>query len=120
PRRERSMVKRKVPANVGRLIACWQAVVAGLACAVGLFAGGAAAASAASFAYVANSGSNSVSAFSIGPGGGLSAVQGSPFVAGTEPVAVAVSPDRAQLYVANSGSNSVSAFSIGPGGGLSA
>jgi hypothetical protein len=69
---------------------------------------------------VTNNGSNNVSAFAIGAGGGLSAVSGSPFGAGTSPEGVAVSPDGGHLYVTNNGSNNVSAFAIGAGGGLSA
>jgi DNA-binding beta-propeller fold protein YncE len=104
----------------GQLIACWQAVVAGFLCALILLAGAASAASAAPFAYVANNGSSDVSAFSIGPDGGLTALPGSPFTVApaTSPVGVAVSPDGAHLYATNAGSHNVSAFAIGPGGGL--
>jgi hypothetical protein len=42
--------------------------------------------------YVTNFVSNTVSGFSIGPGGGLTALPGSPFPAGSNPVAVAISP----------------------------
>ena len=64
--------------------------------------------------------SGNVSAFSIGSGGGLTAVSGSPFAAGGKPYGVAVSPDGAHLYVTNENLSSVSAFSIGSGGGLTA
>lgn len=55
---------------------------------------------------------NGVLAFSIGSNGALSAISGSPFVAGTQPVALAATPQGSLLYVANHGSNSVSAFVI--------
>ena len=40
------------------------------------------------FLYVANAGSNNLSAFTIGPGGTLTAVQGFPFPAGSDPEAL--------------------------------
>ena len=77
------------------------------------------------FAYVANAGGNSVSAYSVdAESGALAAVPGSPFAAGTTPTSVAVAnttsttltafPElTAQFaYVVNSGSGSVSAYSI--------
>ena len=67
----------------------------------------------AQFAYVANSGDNTVSAYSIGANGALTPVPGSPFAAGSEPVSVAVDPTGKFAYVANPSGNNVSAYSIG-------
>ena len=74
--------------------------------------------SGAQVAYVANSGSNDVSAYTISPTTGvLLAVAGSPFAAGTTPNAVTVSPNGQFLYVANGGGN-VSAYTIASGTGV--
>ena len=62
--------------------------------------------------YVANSNSNNVSAFGIGPTGALSPVAGSPFAAGTNPVFAKVDPSGKFLYVANFGSNDITGFQI--------
>jgi 6-phosphogluconolactonase (cycloisomerase 2 family) len=67
------------------------------------------------FLYATDSANNKIAAFSIAAGGGLSPVAGSPFVAGTKPVAVAVDSTASFLYVANQGSNNVSAFKINGG-----
>jgi 6-phosphogluconolactonase len=70
------------------------------------------------FAYVANNGTasgkpGSVSAFTISPRtGALVSVQGSPFTAGTNPLAAAISPDGKYLYVVNYNSSNVSIFAI--------
>jgi 6-phosphogluconolactonase (cycloisomerase 2 family) len=70
------------------------------------------------FAYVANSGDNNVSAFSIDNASGtLTPVTGSPFSGGSNPISVAVDPSGAFAYVVNSASNNVSAFSIDPATG---
>src|SRR5260221_717894 len=72
----------------------------------------------AQFAYVANSESNNVSAYSIGANGALTPVPGSPFAAGIFPVSVAVDPTAKFAYVTNLVSNNVSAYSIGANGAL--
>ena len=72
----------------------------------------------AQFAYVANEGGNTVSAYSIGAGGTLTPVPGSPFATGTKPLAVAVDPKGKFAYVANYDDNTVSAYSIGATGAL--
>jgi 6-phosphogluconolactonase (cycloisomerase 2 family) len=74
----------------------------------------------AQFAYVVNSGDNTVSAYSIGSNGALTPVPGSPFaVMGLPaPVSVAVDPTGKFAYVANAGANTVSAYSIGSNGAL--
>ena len=63
------------------------------------------------FLYVANEGSNDISAYSLGAGGSLTALTSSPFAAGDEPSALAVDPTGSFLYVANS-SGTVSVFAI--------
>jgi 6-phosphogluconolactonase len=69
------------------------------------------------FVYVANQGSNNVSAYKLGAGTGiLTAVPGSPF-ASTQPAAVAVDPTGKFAYVANAVSNTVSAYAIAPASG---
>ncbi len=74
--------------------------------------------SAAQVAYVANSGSNDVSAYTVSSTTGvLTAVAGPPFAAGTTPNAVTVSPNGQFLYVANGGGN-VSAYTITAGTGV--
>jgi 6-phosphogluconolactonase len=65
------------------------------------------------FVFVANSGSNNVSAYTINPtSGALAAVSGSPFAAGTNPMSVSTDFPGRFAYVANNGSNNVSGFSI--------
>ncbi len=71
------------------------------------------------FAYVANYLSNNVSAYSINSATGLlTAVAGSPFVAGTNPTAAAVDPKGKFVYVANASSSNVSAFNINAATGV--
>ncbi len=77
------------------------------------------------FLYVANSGSNDVSAFSIGGTGLLTLIPPSgtsrnPIsTGGKAPKGIAISPNGSFLYVANSGSNDVTVFQIGANGLLS-
>lgn len=74
------------------------------------------------FLYVANSGSNNVTAFSIGATGlvGLITPSGAntnPLsTGGTVPKSMAISPNGSFLYVANSGSHNVTVFQIGANG----
>ncbi len=73
------------------------------------------------FLYVANTGSNSISAFSIcdvangtgcsTPNGFLAPVAGSPFPTQPGPVAIAMDPSAAFFYVADSQANQVSEYS---------
>ena len=72
----------------------------------------------AEFVYVANAGSNNVSAYSIGPNGALTPVAGSPFPAGSDPRSLAVDLFRRFVCVANALSNNVSVYRIGANGGL--
>ena len=65
------------------------------------------------FVYVANAGSDNVSAYTIdAASGALTPVAGSPFAAGSRPAEVAVDPSGKFVYVANQGSNNVSAYTI--------
>ena len=74
------------------------------------------------FLYVANSGSNDVTAFSIGGTGLLSPIASSGAIANpvktsvTVPKGMVVSPNGSFLYVANSGAHTVAAFQIGVNG----
>jgi 6-phosphogluconolactonase len=63
------------------------------------------------FLYVANSFTNTVSAYAISPTG-LTVLGGSPFAVGLAPSGLALPPSGAFLYVANSGTNNISAFNI--------
>ena len=65
------------------------------------------------FVYVANGGSNNISAYAINAANGaLTAISGSPFPAGNVPYAIAVDPSGKFAYVANQGGGNVSAFAI--------
>ena len=71
------------------------------------------------FIFVANKGSNNISAFSVNPTSGLlTAVPGSPFPAGAAPVALAMGDGF--LFAANSGSNNVSVYTVHTGAGTGA
>ena len=62
-----------------------------------------------------------MSGYSLGAGGALTALAGSPFAAGGGPSAAAVDPAGNFLYVANAVSGNVSVFAIEAGtGALSA
>jgi 6-phosphogluconolactonase len=50
--------------------------------------------------------------FSIGSGGSLSEISGSPYAVGTGPTAVNLDPTGSYVYVANKGSNNISAFTL--------
>ena len=62
-------------------------------------------------------GGPTVSVFSVGPGGALTKLPGSPFRTGASP-SVAFSPSGALLATANYGDNTVSVFSVGTGDAL--
>jgi len=70
--------------------------------------------------YVANSGSNNVSAFTIGSGGALTPISGSPYSVGNAPSFITSNSGGSILFVANKGSANVSSFQIGGGGSLTA
>ena len=65
------------------------------------------------FAYVTNRGSNNVSAYSVDAAtGALTAIAGSPFPAGTFPVAIAIDQTGHFAYVVNQTDATISAFTI--------
>jgi 6-phosphogluconolactonase len=65
------------------------------------------------FVYVANQGSNNISAFALTVStGALTAIAGSPFAAANQPSSVAVDPTGSFTYVVNSGSNTVAGYAI--------
>ena len=69
------------------------------------------------FAYVANNGDDSLSLYTIGASGALTAM--SPLsVGGTGPQALATDPSNHHLYVANGTDSSLSQYTIGPDGKL--
>lgn len=70
------------------------------------------------FAYVANSGSNDVSAFAINPGTGALTSVAAPVAAGTGPGAVAVDPAGQFVYVSNKTSNNVFRYTLNPSTGV--
>jgi 6-phosphogluconolactonase (cycloisomerase 2 family) len=70
----------------------------------------------AKFVYVPNYNDNSLSLYSIGPNGSLTAL--STVATGNAPVSVAPDPTGRYLYVTNSGDNTVSAYTIGLTGTL--
>ncbi len=77
------------------------------------------------FAYVANTDSNNVSAYSVDPATGLlSAIAGSPFVAGPGPVSIALDRFNRYVYTANGASPliggnviNMSGFTVNPATG---
>jgi len=71
------------------------------------------------FAYVANNGSNNVSAYAIDDDtGAIAAITGSPFIAGTGPQSVTTDPSGKFAYVANFNSNNISAYTINASSGV--
>jgi 6-phosphogluconolactonase len=61
-----------------------------------------------------------ISGFSIGSGGVLTAISGSPFTAGSTPTGIAVDPTSRFLYATDSVEDELIAYNIGSGGVLSA
>ena len=67
----------------------------------------------ARFAYVANSGSDDLSAFTVdAASGALTPIPGSPFPTGQNPVALAIDASNTFLYVVNQTDATLSAFTI--------
>ena len=70
----------------------------------------------ASYLYVANQFTNSVSAFAVDANGGLTPlfgnITGATYAAGTDPSTLALTSDGNFLYVANEGSNNISAYAV--------
>jgi 6-phosphogluconolactonase len=70
------------------------------------------------FLFVSNQGANTVSAFSVNSGTGmLTAVPGSPFVAGAAPLGIAVDRLGKFVFVANQNDGTISVFSINSSNG---
>jgi 6-phosphogluconolactonase len=65
------------------------------------------------YAYVANFGDGTVSQYTIGTGGALTAMATATVAAGTNPYSVTVDPLGQYVYVANEGGNNVSQYTIG-------
>jgi 6-phosphogluconolactonase len=77
--------------------------------------------SAASYLYIARSGTNGgLAVFKINAGGVLNAVSGSPFAAGTGPASVVLDTTGKYVYTANLGDGTISGYSIGTSSALSA
>jgi 6-phosphogluconolactonase (cycloisomerase 2 family) len=74
------------------------------------------------FVYVANAGDGTISGYSIGNGGALDALSGSPFADGsnTSPTALAIDKAGQHLFVTNSGTETVAVYDIAKSGGLTA
>ena len=62
------------------------------------------------FLYAADSANNGIVSLSIAPSGALAEIAGSPFPAGTQPVAVAVDATGSFVYASNAGSNNISGY----------
>jgi 6-phosphogluconolactonase (cycloisomerase 2 family) len=65
------------------------------------------------YAYVANFGDGTVSQYTIGAGGALTAMAKATVAAGTNPYSVTVDPLGQYVYVANEGGNNISQYTIG-------
>ncbi|GAC1647473.1 MAG: hypothetical protein NVS9B15_06000 [Acidobacteriaceae bacterium] len=74
------------------------------------------------YLYVARSGtSGGLAVYTINSNsGGLNAVAGSPFPAGTQPYSVALNSAGTDVYVANRGDSTISGFNVSAGGVVSA
>ncbi len=72
--------------------------------------------------YVANAGSNDLSAYRVGPGGSLSLVGSTGVVAttGAGPIDMAASPGGQYLYAEAGGAGAVDEFAVNSNGNLSA
>ncbi len=74
-----------------------------------------------SYLYIARSGaSGGVGVYSIGAGGVLNSIAGSPFAAGTSPNSVVLDSTGKYVYVSNRGDGTISGYSIGSGSLLTA
>jgi 6-phosphogluconolactonase len=71
------------------------------------------------FAYTANAGSNSVSAYSLNSHGQLSLLKTASTGAGIKPVEMALNSNSSDLYTLNTGSNSLTGFHVQGNGALS-
>jgi 6-phosphogluconolactonase (cycloisomerase 2 family) len=71
-----------------------------------------------SYLFVAETGISAVRVFSIGSGGAINEISGSPYSTGLGPDAVLVDATGAYVYVANGTDNTISAFSLASTGAL--
>ena len=71
------------------------------------------------YAYVTNTGSGTVSSYSVQKSGKLSLVQAVAATSGAGPIDAALSATGKGLFVLNSGGQTISSFSVGTDGGLS-
>jgi 6-phosphogluconolactonase (cycloisomerase 2 family) len=73
------------------------------------------------YLYIARSGSNGgIAVYTIGAGGVVTSIAGSPFAAGNRPFSVVLDKTGKYLYVANRTDNTISGYSIGTGSALTA
>lgn len=70
------------------------------------------------YAYVTDNGDDTVSQYSVGAGGALSALSPATVASGVGPDAICVDPTGSYAFVANSGDNTVSQYTLGAGGAL--
>jgi len=74
-----------------------------------------------SYLYIARSGAGGgVGVYTIGAGGALNSITGSPFAAGNSPNSVVLDSTGKYLYVSNRGDGTISGYSIGSGSVLTA
>src|ERR1035441_6539758 len=75
--------------------------------------------SSTSYLYIARSGTGGgVAVYTIGTGGVLASVTGSPFAAGSQPFSVVVNSAGTDVYVANQIDSTISGYSVGSTGAL--
>ena len=75
--------------------------------------------SSTSYLYIARSGiGGGVAVYTIGTGGVLASVTGSPFAAGSQPFSVVVNSAGTDVYVANQIDSTISGYSVGSTGAL--
>lgn len=72
------------------------------------------------YAYVTNTGSGTISSYSIQKSGKLTLAQGIAATSGSGPIDAAISADGRGLFVLNAGSNSITSFAIARDGSLAA
>ncbi len=72
------------------------------------------------YAYASNVTGSTVSQYTVGADGTLSAMTPATVAAGSYPYRLSVDPTGRYAYVANAGDSTVSQYTIGPGGALSA
>ena len=71
------------------------------------------------YAYVTNTGSNTISSYAVHSSGQIALQQASAAVSGGAPIDAAIAPGGRALYVLNAGSRTITSFAIGKDGTLS-